>query len=122
MINVIKVNGDWLPTPGEDLTIKDEKIKTESESEAGTTLVIVTRISKLEISGKWNLSGQWMRRFRQYRNADSVTVGIYYPDPYVLSEYECQFEITGETHLTNARHQLPAQGGLYEVDVNIKEL
>ena len=122
MFQIISVNGIWLPKPEEDLDYTDEKVKIEMESEAGTTLVLITRVSKLSVSGKWHLSGEWMNKFRQFRNADSVTVGVYYPDPWILSEHECQFEITGERHITNARKQLPITGGLYEVSVNIKEL
>lgn len=121
MINLLKINDEWLPTPDGDLKYKAEKVKSESESEAGTTLVIVTRVSKLEISGKWNLSGKWMKKFREYRDADTVTVEAYYPNTDTLTAHECQFEIASETHISGARKQLSA-GGLYEVDVDIKEI
>ena len=122
MTEVIKINGEWLPGPDGDLDYKSEKIKTEMESEAGTTLVLVTRTTKLSISGNWKLSGKWMSKFREFRDADTVTVSVYYPDPDQLSDYTCQFEITGEKHLTGARKQLADIGGLYEVGVNIEEL
>ena len=43
MVNIIKVNDEWLPKPEGDLSYKDDKVKSEMESEAGTTLAIVTR-------------------------------------------------------------------------------
>ena len=119
---VIKVNGEWLPDPEGDIDYKPEKIKDEMESEAGTIRAIVTRVTRLSLSGTWHLTGKWMRKFREYRDADTVEVEIYYPDPDGLSSYECQFEITGEKHLTRSRKQLADVGGLYEVNVNIKEL
>lgn len=122
MIRVIKVNGEWLPEPDGDLDFKGTKVKSENETEAGTTMVIVTRPTKLSIAGTWKLSGAWMDKFRRYREADTVTVGAYYPNSGTLSTYECQFEITKETHLTKARGQLVNRNGLYEVDVEITEL
>lgn len=119
---MIKVNGTWLPEPDGDLSYKGVKVKSENETEAGTTMVIVTRPTKLSISGSWKLSGAWMEQFRSYREADTVTVEVYYPSSRSLSSYECQFEITKETHLTKARDQFPIKNGLYEVDVEITEL
>lgn len=52
MTEVIKVNDEWIPAPDGDLKYNPEKIKTEMQSEAGTTLVVVTRNTKLSISGK----------------------------------------------------------------------
>ena len=98
------------------------EIKDENETEAGTTMVIVTRTTKLAIAGSWKLSGGWMEQFRRYRQADTVTVEAYYPSSRSLSSYECQFEITKETHLTKARGQLAHRNGLYEVEVKITEL
>lgn len=120
-VNVIKVNGEWLPEPTDDLSFAAAKIKAENETEAGTTLVMVTRVAKLSISGKWKLSGAWMDKFRSYRQADTVTVECYYPSSHELSQHECQFEITGEKHINKARRQLLVDG-LYEVDVSIEEL
>lgn len=122
MINVIKVNGTWLPEPDGDLDYEAQKIKNENTTEAGTTMVIVTRETKLSLSGSWKLSGVWMEQFRAFRRADTVTVEVYYPSSRTLTAYECQFEITRETHLTKARGQLAHRNGLYEVDVKITEL
>lgn len=122
MTEVIKVNDEWIPAPDGDLKYNPEKIKTEMQSEAGTTLVVVTRNTKLSISGKWKLSGKWITKFRQYRDADTVTVSVYYPNTEQLSDYTCQFQINSEDHLTGARKQRPDIGGLYEVDVTIEEL
>ena len=121
MINIIKVNGEWLPEPSDDLEFVASKIKTENQTEAGTTLVIVTRVEKLSIKGSWKLSGAWMEKFRSYRRADTVTVECYYPSANELAEHTCQFEITKETHLTKARRQLLVDG-LYDVTVEMKEL
>jgi hypothetical protein len=122
MVNVIKVNGVWLPEPDGDLDYNAEKIKSENQTEAGTTMIIVTRETKLSISGAWKLSGVWMEQFRAFRQADTVTVEVYYPSSRVLTAYEGQFEITKETHLTKARGQLAHRNGLYEVEVAITEL
>ena len=122
MVNLIRVNGEWLPEPDGDLAYKGTKVKSENETEAGTTMVIVTRPTKLSISGSWKLTGAWMEAFRRYREADTVTVEVYYPSSRSLTAYECQFEVTKETHLTKARDQFPIQNGLYEVDVEITEL
>lgn len=122
MVNVIKVNGVWLPEPDGDLDYNAEKIKSENQTEAGTTMIIVVRETKLSISGAWKLSGVWMEQFRAFRQADTVTVEVYYPSSRVLTAYECQFEITKETHLTKARGQLAHRNGLYEVEVAITEL
>ena len=122
MVNLIKVNDHWLPEPDGDLRVVSTKVKSENESEAGTTQVIVTRVARLTIQGSWKLSGEWMEQFREYRNADTVTVELYYPSASVLSTYTCQFDVTGETHNTKARQQLGGVNGLYEVEVTITEI
>ena len=122
MVNIIKVNGEWLPKPEGDLDYTDEKVKNELESEAGTILALVSRVSRLNISGKWNLSGDWIAKFRSWRNADTVEVEVYYPDERELTAHTCQFEISSERHITDARKQLSNKGGLYEVSVDIKEI
>jgi hypothetical protein len=121
MVNVIKINGEWLPEPDGDLQFKAEKVKNENQTEAGTTLVIVTRVEKLTITGSWKLSGAWMDRFRAFRQADTVTVECYYPRVDELTPHICQFEITKETHDSKARRQLLVNG-LYDVDVEMTEL
>lgn len=122
MYEIIKVNGEWLPRPDDDLSFTATKVSSESETEAGTTMIQVTRETKLTISGAWTLSGRMMKLFREYRAANTVKVEAYYPDPFVLSEYECQFVISKETHKAAAREQIPDSGGVYEVSVKIKEL
>ena len=122
MTNVIKVNGVWLPDPDSDLQYSAEKVKTSKQTEAGTTLIAVTRPSKLSISGSWTVTGAWMERFRAYRDADTVQVSVYYPQTDALSTYVCEFEIEKETHITDARKQIPERGGIYKVNVNITEL
>ena len=122
MYEMVKINGDWLPRPKGDINFEAEKIKTEYQTEAGTTMVQVTRNTKLTISGSWTISGAWMQRFRQYRTADTVKVEVYYPVPDQLTEYDCQFEINKETYITATREQIPGSGGVYEVEVTIKEL
>lgn len=119
MNNVIKINGEWIPEPNGDLNFNPEKISSESETEAGTTLVAVTRRTKLSISGSWRLSAAKIRQFREYREADTVEVSVFYPDPMNLSTYTCQFEMS-EKHITKAFSQIP--GGLYEISVTMKEL
>ena len=49
MVNLIKVNGVWLPEPDGDLNLVASKVKSENETEAGTTQVIVTRVTKLDM-------------------------------------------------------------------------
>lgn len=122
MINQIKVNGEWLPTPADDPTITPEKVKTEKETEAGTTVVQVTRKTKLSISGNWTLSGEWARKFRAWREEDTVTVEVYYPDPMNLSAHTCQFEITGDQEVRGARKQLVSAGGIYQISVEMTEI
>lgn len=122
MTGVIKVNGVWLPDPDSDLQYSAEKVKTSKQTEAGTTLIAVTRQSKLSISGSWTLTGAWMEKFRAYRDMDTVQVSVYYPQTDALSTYECELGIEKETHITDARKQIPERGGLYKVNVNITEL
>lgn len=122
MEKTIKINGVWLPDPDGNITVKASKVKTEQETEAGTTMVIVTRPTKLSISGSWKVSGAWIEYFRAWRAADAVLVEIYYPLANELTEYECQLEVTKEEHISKARTQMPTKGGLYEIEVKITEL
>ena len=74
MFQEIKVNGTMLPRPDSDLDFKSEKLKTEYETEAGTTQVSVRRESKLSVSGTWTLTGAWAALFRTWAGMDTVTV------------------------------------------------
>ncbi len=85
-------------------------------------MVNVVRPSKLSISGSWTLSGHWVKRFREWREADMVMVSAYYPDPEEMSDYMCQFEIDSENHVMDARKQIPESGGIYQISVSIVEL
>ena len=122
MINVIQINSSWLPTPDEDLTITASKLTNEYETEAGTTQMQVVRNAKLNIKGKWTLTGSLVEIFRSYRDADTVTVGVYYPNADQISTYTCVFNITSEKHISKARQQLGEVDGLYQIEVEITEL
>ena len=122
MVEIIKVNNQWLPEPDGDLSMVATKVKSENQTEAGTTQVIVTRVTKLTIQGSWKLSGEWMERFRAFRDADTVTVEVYYPSTSTLSSYTCQFDVTNEAHNPQSRKQLDGVNGLYQVDVTITEI
>jgi hypothetical protein len=121
MQHEISVNGIPLPKPEGDIEIVSEKLITEFETEAGTTQVSVRRVSRLTISGKWTLTGTWIERFRAWAFMDTVTVSCYYPYKDVMSEHECQFTITSETHIADARNQLTCDG-LYRIAVSMTEL
>jgi len=121
MFNEIKVNGEYLPRPDEDLVIKNKKVKTEYETEAGTTQVSVTRASKITISGSWTLTGKWMQKFRNWEEADTVKVSVFFPSYSVMSDHECQLSIDSENHKKFSREQLSV-GGIYEISVTMEEL
>lgn len=119
---LLKINGEWIPVPTGNLEFSPEKVKTEKETEAGTTVVIVTRPTRFSVSGKWQLSGAWIEKFREYREADTVTVEAYYPKHDELTSYVCQFEYDTESLVENSKLQLEELGGLYEVSVTMTEL
>lgn len=122
MRNIIQINGEWLPAPDGDLEITPTKVKTKKETESGKSVIIVTRPTKLTISGEWTLSGSWAKKFRAYRETDTVQVGVYYPDPMNLSTYECEFEITSDDQDPGSRKQLVKVGALYKISVEITEI
>lgn len=121
MFEEVKVNGMILPGPEDDLTFKNEKKKTEYETEAGTTQVSVTRVSRITISGNWTVTGRWMEQFRKWADTDTVTVSCFYPSKDTLSNHECQLMIDSEKHIKNARAQLKTDG-LYQISVTMEEL
>lgn len=121
MFQELKVNDIALPRPDGDLDFVSEKLKTEYETEAGTTQVSVRRESKLTISGTWTLSGRWAELFRAWASMDTVTVYAYFPDRSNMTAHECQFTIKSEKHVRNARAQL-SNGGIYTLSVEMEEL
>ena len=121
MFHELKINGRTVPKPDADLEFVSQKLTTEYETEAGTTQVSVRRESKLVIRGSWTLTGSWMQQFRTWAQMDTVTVSCFFPFPDMESEHECQFTITSEKHVRNARAQLTTNG-LYKVAVEIGEL
>ena len=121
MFHEITINGMTLPRPDGDLEFISEKLKTEYETEAGTTQVSVHRESKLTITGTWTLTGLWADRFRIWAGMDTVTVSAFFPQTDEMTEHECQFAITGEKHVHRAREQLRTDG-LYQMTVKMEEL
>ena len=121
MIQELKINGISLPRADGDLEFASQKVKTEYETEAGTTQVSVRRESKLTVSGAWTLTGRWVELFRAWAEMDSVTVLCFYPFKDRLTEHECQFTISSEKHVRNSRAQL-ATDGLYQMTVKMEEL
>ena len=121
MFHEITINGMILPRPDGDLEFVSEKLKTEYETEAGTTQVSVHRESKLTITGTWTLTGSWADRFRNWAGMDTVTVSAFFPKTDETTEHECQFAITGEKHVHRAREQLRTDG-LYQMTVKMEEL
>ncbi|MBQ3373930.1 MAG: head-tail adaptor protein [Oscillospiraceae bacterium] len=121
MFQELKINGTALPRPDGNLEFVSEKVKTEYETEAGTTQVSVRRESKLNISGAWTLTGSWVALFRMWASMDSVTVAAFFPEKDSMSDHECQFTITSEKHVRNAREQLHTDG-LYQLTVKMEEL
>lgn len=121
MFNELYINDILLPRPKEDITFKNDKKKTEYETEAGTTQVLVTRTSKIKITAKFLLTGTWMKKFREFESKDTVIVSCFYPSESELSEHECQFIIDSENHIAKSREQLNVNG-LYEVSISLEEL
>lgn len=121
MFQELKINGTMLPRPDGDLVFKSEKVKTEYETEAGTTQVSVRRESKLTIMGTWTLSGSWVETFRAWAAMDTVSVEAYFPRKDGVTGHECQFTIESEKHVRNARAQWDI-GGLYTLSVKMEEL
>lgn len=122
MFDDLYVNDALLPEPTGNLKFSNKKVKTESETEAGTTVVIVTRPEKITVSGKWQVSGTWLGRFRAWARENTVQVRCYFPDVDRLTEHECQLTISDEEHETRAREQLPETNGLYTIQVTLEEL
>lgn len=121
MFNELKINNEVLPRPKDGLSFKSDKVKNEFESEAGTTIVTITRNSKLVISGTWILTGKWMSKFRTWQKSDTVNVECFYPFVDKTSSYECQLLIESEKHIKNSRDLLNVDG-LYEISVTMEEL
>lgn len=121
MFEELKINGIMLPRPDGDLTFKNEKKKKEYETEAGTTLVSVSRISRISVSGEWTVTGKWVQQFRAWEAADTVTLSCYYPEKDAFSNHLCQLQITGEKHIRYTRDQLRTDG-LYKISVTMEEL
>lgn len=121
MFQELKINGIMLPRPDKDLEFENKKITTEYETEAGTTQVSVRRASKLTVTGNWTVTGAWMAKFREWAEADTVTVSVFFPSKTEMSNHECQLVIESEKHIRFSREQL-ATDGLYTIEVTMEEL
>lgn len=121
MFKELKVNGTLLPRPDDDITLKNEKQEKEYDTEAGTTMVSVYRTSKITVSGTWTVTGTWLKAFRAWADADTVTVLCFYPNGDEMTEHECRLSITQEKHIRFSRDFLNTDG-LYEIGVKMEEL
>ena len=74
----ITINNEVIPYPdtwGEN----PKKITNTFETEAGGIQKIVTRASRLSVSCSFTVTSRWLKKFMEYRNANSLTVNIYDP-------------------------------------------
>lgn len=118
-MDLILINGRALPEPDGELKIKADKIKTEAETEAGTTQVIVVRNSKLTVSAEFTVTGAWIEQFRAYRDADYVMASLFYPDANEMTTYKMQFDLD-ESLLKNSR-KAKNTNGIYSASVTLTE-
>ena len=121
MFQELKINHVTVPRPDDDLEFVSEKLKTEYETEAGTTQVSVRRESRLKVSCSWTLTGPWAEQFREWAAEDTVVVSCYFPQKDEMSDHVCQLDIKSEKHVRNAREQLKTDG-LYQISVTMEEL
>ncbi len=121
MFQELMINGVVVPRPDEALVFSSEKLKTEYETEAGTTQVNVRRDSRLSIKGSWTLTGSWMEQFREWVLEDVVKVSCFFPKKDEMSDHICQLAIKSEKHVRNAREQL-STWVLYQISVEMEEL
>lgn len=119
MYRDIKINGEWIPEPDEDVDCQNDEVTKKLETEAGTTQVVVIRNQKLTMSGTWSVSGSWADKFRNWAAMDTVKVECYWPDSNNMTAHECRISL-GETHNKKARGQI--KQGLYKLKVTITEL
>lgn len=121
MFQEIEVNQTKLPRPDNDLTFQSQKVQQSFESEAGTTLLNITRPSKLTIKGNWTITGKWLKQFRDWQLMNQVTVSCFYPSEVELSHHICEFIIEEERHIRFSRDLLSVNG-IYQVSVRMEEL
>ena len=72
------INNEVIPYP--DTWEENPKKKSNTfETEAGGIQKIITRTSRLCVSCSFTVTSRWLKKFMEYRNANSLTVNIYDP-------------------------------------------
>ena len=75
----IKINNESIPFP-DSWQENPEKISNGFEMENGGRKTIIVRTSRLSISANFTVSSRWLGKFKQFRDANSLTVSIYDAD------------------------------------------
>lgn len=82
-----QINDVALPFPKSwDETPK--KIVANFESESGKRKQIVKRNSRLLISAEYTVSSRWLKKFKQFRDLNTLTVKIYEAETGTLATHE----------------------------------
>ena len=82
----VTINGDVIPYP-DTWEETPKKLTNTFETESGHVRKIVVRGSRLSVTCTFTVSSRWLRKFMEYRDADSLTVGIYEPRSEVMGTY-----------------------------------
>lgn len=82
----VTINGDVIPYP-DTWEENPKKLTNTFETESGHIRKIVRRSSRLCASCTFTVTSRWLRKFMEYRDADSLTVGIYEPRAGVVGTY-----------------------------------
>ena len=74
----LKINGTDIPFPDNPIQEKFETLETVNESEAGTDIVQIRRLGKLNLSCSYQLMGSWAKFFENiYLTQTPATVKIW---------------------------------------------
>lgn len=74
----IKINNTAIPFP-DSWEENPEKLSNEFETEDGGRIKIVRRTSRLSVNASFTVTSRWLKKFQQWRNANTLSVQMYDP-------------------------------------------
>lgn len=72
----VKINNEAIPFP-DSWTENPKKITEQFETEDGHRKVLLIRSERLSASVSFTVSSRWLKKFKQWRDASTLTVQIY---------------------------------------------
>ena len=117
----IKINNTPIPFP-DSWDEKPVKLSSEFETEDGSRIKIIRRVSRLSISASFTVSSRWLKKFKQWRKENTLSVYVYDPDNNGYQAHTMEISDDSFSYsLIKGSERARNTNGLYKLSFDLEE-